>query len=310
MLDGLVSRRAAAQTTLDSLRQLSPYWHASAVTKAAGLPQLAVSPLPDGDREIRVWIGTGMGSPEYLFRVVANFAEPVAGSVIFYWPATVGDTTRGETFDDLMRYNLAGRCEDFRRTDSIGVCSARFLKRPAWNEILTRVEAEQVWMLPDESTLPRGPMMLDGWSMAVELRRGSAYRVFEYSNPDQRNDVPEAQHANAVADAVKDLLDLLPSSDVEKEYRGRLRSGPSLSEFQACGNTETWGIQGNLGKYSSWSNRARADTLLTGVRSQLVTVRGSLAPEWLAKRWGSEYVRVLQVSDVLSAKPWTPKACR
>ncbi len=284
-----------------------------AVVKAASLAPLRSEVLPRGQREIRIWIGGGIGYPQDFYRIIDRQGH-ISGSLFYYWPSFPPDTSQGErpgeTFGDIVAYHLRGRCEKFRRVETTTVCVARFTKPPDWRTILRIAEAAGLWSLPDESTLPRDDIIaLDGWGITVELRNDPSYRTYRYDNPDAHK-WPEAKQASEIAAAIQSVNSLVSPSQAERIYRGLYRTGPSLSEFVACGSQEKWGLQGNLGSNTGWSSRPRADTTVTGVTSRYVEVRGSLTPGWLAKKWRSKYPRVLEVSQIESIKPWSTSACK
>ena len=274
------------------------------IVRAARLTPLRSTGLSAGHREIRLWIGGGIGYPQDLYRIVDKGEGNVLGWLIFHWPAdddADSGPKKGQTFNDVVTYHQRGRCGNFRRSSEVAVCDANFDTRPEWSSVLREAEAAGLWTLPDESLLPRSDLVItDGWGITVEVRDGATYRAYSYGNPDSKP-WPEAKLAVRIADAFRRVDSHVSRSNAEKDYRGVYSSGPSLSEFRPCSSKEQWGFQGNLEGYSSWSNRPRADTAITGVKRQLITVRGSLTPEWLAREWNSEYKRVLEVSKILSS---------
>lgn len=282
------------------------------IVQTARLTPLRSTSLDPGQREIRVWIGGGIGYPQNLYRIVDRGAGRVTGSLIFHWPADSAETAEGEipgqTFNDVIVYHQRGRCVNFRRSNEVGVCEARFVQQPSWESVLRNAEKVGLWTLPDPASLPKDDMLFfDGWGISVELRDGPTYRAYSYGNPDSRK-WPEAKLATKIADAFRSVDSLVRPSVVEKTYRGVYSSGPSLSKFQPCGSKEKWGFQGNIGA-SAWSNKPRSDTTTVGITQKLVEVRGSLAQDWVVRQWGSEYKRVLEVSKVLSARSTWSTSC-
>jgi hypothetical protein len=282
------------------------------IVRAAGLTPLRSTRLAAGQREIRVWIGGGIGYPQDLYRIVDQGKGKVLGWLIFHWPAdddAKSGAKKGRTFNDVVTYHQRGRCSNFRRSREVAVCDANFDTRPEWSTVLREADAAGLWTLPDESLLPKSDIITtDGWGITIELRNGLTYRAYSYGNPDDKA-WPEAKLAVRIAKAFRRIDSYVTRSDAEKDYRGVYSSGPSLSEFRQCSSKEQWGFQGNLEGYSSWSNRPRGDSTVTGIKRQFITVRGSLTPEWLAREWNSEYKRVLEVSKILSSRPTELPSC-
>lgn len=277
-----------------------------AVAGAAGLVPLRFDTLNPG-REVRVWIGVAIGAPKQLYRFVER-GRRVDGEIIHYWSATrLPDDRPGETIHDLMVYSLTGRCDRFAVNEKVGICRARFARRPDWGEVLRRAEAAGLRELPDESTLPDRVLVFDGWSITVELREGDRYRAYRYGNPDAQP-WPEARRAVEVARAVRSLDALEHGPDVQRIHRG-VTTGAYRSEFRPCEGGGPWDFYASL---RHWAYRVgievpgdSADTTALFY----VEVEGELTPEWLARRWRSQYPRVLQVMRVMDVKPWTGAEC-
>jgi len=186
--------------------------------RAAGLEPLRVSPLPAGQREVRVWIGGGLGAPESLYRFVPG-GSAVFGEAILYWEAEPPrpEERRGLTFHDWLVRSLSGRCADIQVLDQMAVCRARFIRPPEWDQVLAGAEAAGLWTLPDASTLPDdGVVTLDGWALTVELRDGAAYRAYQYANP-QAHAWPAARQAERIAEHVRGLDSLFRPAGVPRE---------------------------------------------------------------------------------------------
>jgi hypothetical protein len=172
------------------------------VVISAKLSRLRSSALPDGHREVRIWVGGGLGSPEDVYRFVDDRGH-VSGELVRYWRVgsvdseDSSDRRPGETDDDLA-LSLRGSCSRFSTGARVNTCRADFTRSPNWVAVLKRAEALGLWTLPDQWIPRDGMQVVDGWSMTVELRDGSHYRAYHYNNPDSRKPSPEAASAVAI----------------------------------------------------------------------------------------------------------------
>jgi hypothetical protein len=280
------------------------------VNEAAALLPLHTTELPEGDREVRIWIDHGIGSPHQLYRLIDNGA--VSGELVLHWRAPPPDSASGdrvgETSHDLMLYMLEGRCEGFRRAADTGVCRARFTRPPDWAAALAQAEASDLWTLPDEADLPdEGYVTVDGWGLVVELRDGAEYRAYYYGNPDLRPDQPEAVRAVEIAEAVREVGALQRPPYARRAFRG-ITSGEYRSAFRLCGTDETWEFADELRRAAAASGVA-----LPSGRTEdplyYVEVMGMPTPGWVALRRGSPHARILWPIEVLAVRPWTGVEC-
>jgi hypothetical protein len=281
------------------------------VTVASGLQPLRSTALPPGQREVRIWIGGGIGYPQRLYRVY-DTAGGVSGELVLHWPDPPPDLSSGErtgqTFHDIVVYSQRGRCTGFRTAAGTGVCRALFTRPPDWGDLLGRMEADGLWTLPDPSTFPDdGVLALDGWGITVELREGGSYRAYQYSNPHHHPRWPQAKQAEAIARTLAGVDSLLRTPDVVQVYRG-VTSGAFRGGFRACGGEQEWEFRGDLHRLAEQDSMA-LPALPRGATEYFVEVRGSLELEWLTRRNGSRYPRALNVRDLLSVRPWTGAEC-
>jgi hypothetical protein len=282
-----------------------------AAAQAAGLAPLRSTPLPAGEREVRLWTGGSLGYPRHLYRVRTREGRVVEGELIDYWEMdrdqTKPDSTR---YEALIRYHEAGRCGAVTTASGMEACRVLFTRAPDWAGVLARADSAGLWTLRDESELPQR-IYIDGWSMTVELRDGAGYRTYHYGNPREDSSHTEYGRALRIVRAFRQADSLARTPDVLRVYRGLYASGPRLSEFRPCGEDVAWHMDGDLrGLPYASSGRPRADTTVVGVRRVYVEVRGMLAPAWLARQWRSEYPRILTVREVLSWREWDPALCR
>jgi hypothetical protein len=282
-----------------------------AVASTAGIPVLRVTPLPAGEREVRVWIGGGPGYPQRMYRFIRGRGR-VRGEEILHWPGREQQRRFGvegaPSFEQLMVDELRGGCGHFRRGETAGTCRVRFRSEPRWSEVLARTEAAGLWEVPDESTLPGGRrLVIDGWSVTVELRDGTRYRSYAYFNPDRPGARPEAARAAAVAAAMGGVDSVRRLPDAIRFYRGVTR-GTYQSAFTPCGGRQPWEFHADLGHLAREAALAAPDTSPAALN--YVEVIGTPTPVWLARQWNSSYVRALQVNQLVSTRPWTGEECR
>lgn len=277
--------------------------------KSAGLSRLRTTALSRGQREIRIWIGGGIGYPQDLYRFV-DAGGRVSGELVRYWHAEAlggSDERPGETFHDLMLYSQRGSCAGFAVRAGMGTCRGEFVRPPDWKAVLRRVEAEGLWTLPDESSLRHdGVAVMDGWGITVELRDGPRYRTYQYGNPDAHK-WPEAAKATQIARALDTVRTLLRPADAVRSYRG-VTSGVHQSEFVDCATGERWQFYADLRSLAERNKVTFVPAADSGAR-YLVEVVGELTPEWLARRWESPYPRVLQVFQLVAVQGSPSVAC-
>jgi hypothetical protein len=126
------------------------------VVISAKLSRLRSSALPDGHREVRIWVGGGLGSPEDVYRFVDDRGH-VSGELVRYWSVgRVGlDSSEGrpgESDDDLLIYSLRGSCSRFSTGARMNTCRADFTRSPDWAAVLKRAEAAGLWTLADQGS--------------------------------------------------------------------------------------------------------------------------------------------------------------
>jgi hypothetical protein len=158
-------------------------------------------------------------------------------------------------------------------------------------------------------------MILDGWTMVVELRDGARYRTYRYNNPESHTKWPSAAQAGEIARTLGGIDSLAFPPDVWKTYRG-ITTGRYQSVVQSCDGAE-WEFHDALRSLvkrtppSVWSSvPSLADSTARDSTLYEVEVLGELTPEWLARKWESKYPRVLQVIELRGVRPATsPSGC-
>lgn len=172
---------------------------------------------------------------------------------------------------------------------------------------MKRAEAAGLWTLPDQWIPPDGMQVVDGWGMTVELRDGSRYRAYHYTNPDARNPSPEAASAVTIRVALGAIDSLAKTPDVVRAYRG-ITAGAYRSEFVDCASGARWEFYDDLHSLAGRSKVAFQPASDSTAR-YVVEVVGELTPAWLARRWNSRYTRVLQIFRLVSVRPALDGAC-
>jgi len=267
------------------------------VVASAGLRPLKDTPLPSGNRELRIWFGGGLGWPQDLFRFQIKNGS-AKGQWIRYWSVAIDEDGPPEAadFGAVVRYSLAGQCDAMRTFDRTAVCVARFTKRPDWNALLGKIESEGVWTLPDGGELPKehfpnGMQVIvsDGYEMTVEARDGTNYRSYAYDNPEMRKE-DAAKHAAAITAALFSIRNLIPPNTNTRIFRGRYTPAPEYYRFINCGDTTTWGLSLEITPPPLPRDSAR-DSRSDTIRSAYAEVRGMKAYPGLAKRLGDALSR-------------------
>lgn len=276
-----------------------------AVSASGGLAPLRTAEPSEGAREVRVWIGGGIGYPQSLFRVVEKGAD-VAGELVLYWRTHGESEPPGETFHDLMVFYQTGSCDGFAAAEGVGTCRALFDRRPDWGSVLREAERAGLWSLPDSSELPDdGLVTIDGWAITVEMRDGAAYRAYHYDNPDAHPSWPEAHQAAEIASVFRDVRAQVRQAEVERIYRG-VTTGEYGSAFSLCDSDIVWGTRFSLAGLAEKAGLAIPDS---GPFGYVVAVKGKPTPEWLARRWNSSFSRELQGIAIESIAPAQALAC-
>jgi hypothetical protein len=274
--------------------------------EAAGLRPLRFQTLPRGTREIRVWLGGGMGWPQSLYRLVARGGRST-GEYIRYWDLVDDDgAPDSTTFAALIRYYERGRCEPVHRGRSAEACRARFQTEPDWRAVWRTADSLGVWTLPDAPPPSGNTITLDGWGITVELRDGAAYRAWRYDNPDARHS-PEAARASAFASALRSIDTLMRRSAAERVYVGRVDVRADTLEFSPCAGGGPW----LLNTYDTRLVVPRGGSA-PSPPSRRAVVRGTLVPEWVARDWWDvprRFQRTLQIDSVLALSSWAPGGC-
>lgn len=173
------------------------------VADAAGLDRLANEDLSARRSELRVWIGFGVVTPDYMLRLHTNEKGQINGEVLFHFPS---DLAYMEDDADEFRREMSQKCTNFRGGGDTEVCTATFNRERNWDRLFHKLMDLGISTLPDESELPEPDIRVhDGIAMVVEFRVGSRYRAYQYGNPAFRNE-PEAQAADTIMCIIGNFL--------------------------------------------------------------------------------------------------------
>lgn len=205
----------------------------------------------------------------------------------------------------------------FSTSTEAAACRSRFRREPPWEDVLRAAEKHGLWTLPDPSVLPKeNVIVLDGWTMVVELRDGARYRTYRYHNPGSHPQWPSDSKAKRIVGELRRVDSLARRPDVHRVYRG-LTTGRYRSAFRPCDANESWDFYTDLRSMLARAEpRIRAaappsasDTTARDSTLYEVEVVGELTPEWLARRWESAYPRVLQVLELRAVRVASGSRC-
>jgi hypothetical protein len=197
-------------------------WSVDAMTAAAGLARLrSLGALGSARREVRMWMGFGIGAPDWMLRMVD---EPggARGELRFWWTGErarigrfhgtprqrAGHEALHRRFSRQMRGDTrrAG-CTEWTESLDLETCRFTFRREPDWNAVLAAVDSLDAWTLANPATLTppmRGGM--HGSTLIVEVRDGDRYRTYAYWCPSLFPNLPEAARAHALAQLAEPML--------------------------------------------------------------------------------------------------------
>ena len=159
-------------------------------------------PIPEGQREIRIWIGFGILRIERMLRLRVGADGEVTGDVINSF--RISDLPAEDAQE--LRAGILKGCADWKQGTETETCISRFRWRQNWSCIYRRLIDLGIDQLPDESRLPEPEFDVnDGVAMVVEIRDGGRYRAYQYSNPGFRTE-PEAVSALKIMQEVANTM--------------------------------------------------------------------------------------------------------
>ena len=193
-------------------------WITDSVAHLNGLMNERHAPTGPIAREMRLWVGFGLVSPQVMLRIADSAGTLVAQRLIWWRGAEPDYTYLGtaqEREADRRRWQ-AGVAKIRRSTDRTFHCTAQPhsrhvstcrlppLSTPAVRAAWQALDSLNAWQLPDPSQLSPPPSVgLDGISLMVEAWTPRGYRTYDYWEPDH-SPWPEAKRASALMRLVYD----------------------------------------------------------------------------------------------------------
>ena len=157
--------------------------------QAVNLERLDKKSILDGSKEIRIWIGFGLVSPEHLLVLNINKYGMISGKKVLIYNRDPDNWKDKEDSLEEFLESLYSYCDVIGTFNYIESCGVLHNEIYDWSKIYEKLNQLNVWTLPDESALPKPEIMiLDGLSIIVELREGNSYRAYSYGNPGFRKD--------------------------------------------------------------------------------------------------------------------------
>ena len=156
-----------------------------AAALTVGLVPLSKSPLPNGDREVRIWYAS-FGNPQYLV-IIHQTGAATTGRLLLRWDQyyevspvladTRVDSFVSSTYDCGPISKRDSKFGDDRWISS--VCEANLKGTPDWKAFLSEVESHA---LPQATAVAPALDQSEQktWGITVERKSGSAYGVSHY----------------------------------------------------------------------------------------------------------------------------------
>ncbi len=173
--------------------------------RAVNLIPLREKPLKTGYKEIRVWVGFGVVSPEDLLILNIDDVGKVSGRKVLIYERDPSDWEDDPEELEYLLGSIYSRCTIIGKYKHTESCSLKHNEIFDWSKIYEKLKALDVWHLPDESKLPKTEIIVhDGFAMVVELSDGKSYRAYYYGNPAFR-DGKEARKASEIMSFIMSL---------------------------------------------------------------------------------------------------------
>ena len=209
-----VSSSSLAQQTTFAANDTGPASDAIFETKdaavaTAGLLPLSKTPLPKGEREVRIWYST-FGNPQYLV-IIRQKGANLTGRLMLWWDQYYESNPAAA---DVRVDNFVKRgydCGPISKRDShfgedrwiSSICEAKLKGTPEWKAFLSEVEAHALSqsgaVAPSEDDSGD-----ENWGITVERKSGAIYGVSHYHTALSLT-APEPGRGPKLQDMVGDL---------------------------------------------------------------------------------------------------------
>src|ERR1700682_4303551 len=156
-----------------------------AAALTVGLAPLAKSPLPGGDREVRIWYSS-FGNPQYLV-IIRQTGAITTGRLLLRWDQyyEVSPATADTRVDNFVRSEYD--CGPISKRDSkfgedrwiSSVCEAHLKGTPDWKAFLSEVESHALPQATSGARVQNLPAPKNG-GITVERKSGASYGVSHY----------------------------------------------------------------------------------------------------------------------------------
>ena len=203
------ARAQVAQTMSAHMRDVM-----ADVATASALPRLDSTMLASGvRREIRIYTGFGMGSPDRVVRIWQD-GRDAYGRFGVFWPTGLPRSAASAEWE-------RARLEDVRESrarlsayvDSLYDCRATTQSRlthvcwldqqpdrVVWEDVVARLDSIGV----ESIQMPADPKIgFDGWMIAVEVRTSNGYHAYTFWVPDSKSAEPGERAAAMVAEVIR-----------------------------------------------------------------------------------------------------------
>lgn len=205
-------RRSRAVDTIPS----NPYEQARLARDLGLKPLWLLRPLPPGHREVRIWTGGGEDDSGSLVLIRKQGSRVTGASYHHRRPFSArllhprnaedsADAAIAMSADQENQDSMRARygCGPLRLSGRVRYCTGRLARGRTWADLLAVLDGLGVQTLPDQSWLdPPLPMVLDAWSITVELLEGSRYRTYGYTSPEYDTTNVEARAIRAIVDSI------------------------------------------------------------------------------------------------------------
>jgi hypothetical protein len=152
---------------------------------AANLPRLRTVNLPNGDLEVRVWIGFGInGEDGIILRRSSN-----------QWSAVY--------LHGMFDRYLPAKYQEQRNLD---------VPKSGWDKMWQRLTGAGILTLPDATEIGCRPYVVDGIGYVVETNTNKTYRTYMYENP-QFAKCSEAKQMIEISEILYDEFGLYQQSE-------------------------------------------------------------------------------------------------